>query len=152
MVFDEQTVTSEAVTTGVGLTVTLTRSVLVQLFALVPVTVYEVVPTGGANAVPLVTPPVQEYVLAPVAASVMFTPWQTVWSTPPFTIGRGFTVTTTASVAVHPKGLVAVTVYVVVEDGFAVTLEPLVPLKPVAGDQVYEDPPVAVKVALPPAQ
>ena len=51
--------------------------------------------------------------------------------------GGGFTVTVTCAVAVHPL-LVPVTVYVVVVAGVAVTDEPVVLLKPVGGDHVYE--------------
>lgn len=50
------------------------------------------------------------------------------------TFGTGFTVTVEVAVPVlHP--LVPVTVYVVVVDGLAVTLEPVVELSPVGGDQ-----------------
>ena len=50
--------------------------------------------------------------------------------------GSGLTVTVTCVVAVHPLLSVPVTVYVVVEDGFAVTLEPVVELRFVDGVQV----------------
>ena len=59
-------------------------------------------------------------------------------------VGGGFTMTVTC--AVHPPG-VPVTVYVVVVVGDAVTEEPVVALKPVAGVHVYDVAPVAVKVA-----
>jgi hypothetical protein len=39
-------------------------------------------------------------------------------------------------IAIQPSGLVAVTVYVVVDEGLAVTLAPEVELNPVAGVQV----------------
>lgn len=48
--------------------------------------------------------------------------------------------------------VVPVTVYVVVVAGFAVTVEPVVALSPVAGLQVYEVAPEAVNVVLPPVQ
>ena len=49
--------------------------------------------------------------------------------------GSGFTFTATCVDAVQPLLSVPVTVYVEVEDGFAVTVEPVVALSPVAGDQ-----------------
>ena len=52
------------------------------------------------------------------------------------TTGSGFTVTVTCVVAVQPLLSVPVTVYVVVEDGFAVTDEPVVELRFVDGVQV----------------
>ena len=50
--------------------------------------------------------------------------------------GAGFTVTVTVVVPVQPLAAVPVIVYVVVEVGFADTLEPVVEDKPVAGDHV----------------
>lgn len=55
-------------------------------------------------------------------------------------------------VPVHPAAVVPVMVYVVVAVGLAVTLEPVVALKPVAGDHVYVKAPDAVKVVLDPLQ
>jgi len=52
------------------------------------------------------------------------------------TTGSGFTVTVTCAVAVQPLLSVPVTVYVVVEDGFAVTLEPVEELRSVDGVQL----------------
>ena len=49
--------------------------------------------------------------------------------------GSGFTFTVTCVDAVQPLPSVPVTVYVVVEVGLAVTVEPVVALSPVAGDQ-----------------
>jgi hypothetical protein len=59
------------------------------------------------------------------------------------TTGRGLTVTVTCPVAVHPFD-VPVTVYVVVEVGFAVTGEPVDALSPVDGVHEYVVAPVAV--------
>ncbi len=50
-------------------------------------------------------------------------------------VGNGFTVTVVVVVFTHPNALVPVIVYVVVPVGLAVTLVPVVALKPVAGDQ-----------------
>jgi hypothetical protein len=84
-------------------------------------------------------------VLAPVAVKVAGVPAQIValFTT---TTGLGLTVTVEVAVELHPAADVPVMVYVVVAAGFAVTLAPVVADKPVAGDQVYVDPPVAVKV------
>lgn len=73
-----------------------------------------------------------EYVLAPVTVSVVDWPLQMA------TFGETvsvipFTVTVTCPVAVHPL-VVPVTVYVVVADGFAVTLDPVELLSEEAGD------------------
>jgi hypothetical protein len=61
-------------------------------------------------------------------------------------VGIGLTVTVTVVVPTQPAALVPVTVYVVVAAGFAVTLVPVVADKPVAGDHVYVDAPLAVSV------
>ena len=66
--------------------------------------------------------------------------------------GNGLTVIVMLAVALQPLASVAATVYVVVLPGFAVTVEPDVELNPPAGDQVYETPPLVVKVAEPPVQ
>ncbi len=50
--------------------------------------------------------------------------------------GYEFTVTVTVFEEVHPSVFVAVAVYVVVTAGLAVTVVPVVELKPVAGDHV----------------
>ena len=52
------------------------------------------------------------------------------------TTGNGFTVTVTCVLAVQPLLSVPVTVYVVVDDGFAVTGEPVVELRFVEGVQL----------------
>ena len=62
-------------------------------------------------------------------------------------MGRGFTVTVTCAAAEQPLLSVPVTVYVVVEDGFAVIGEPVDELKFVDGIQVYVCAPLAVSVA-----
>ena len=49
------------------------------------------------------------------------------------TVGNGVTVTVTVCVPLHPLA-VPVAVYVVVEDGLAVTVAPVVALNPPAGD------------------
>ena len=102
-----------------------------------PVTVYVEVETGVAvTLAPFVAlSPVagdHEYVFAPLAVSTVFCPLQIVMSGETVTTGIGFTVTVTCAVAVHPFAS-AVTVYVVVEVGVAVTLAPVVALNPVAG-------------------
>jgi hypothetical protein len=72
------------------------------------------------------------YVLAPPAVSVVFCPVQIETFGDSVTTGIGFTVTVTCAVAVHPDAF-PVTVYVVVEEGFAVTLAPVVALNAVDG-------------------
>ena len=52
------------------------------------------------------------------------------------TTGIGLIVTVTCAVAEHPFTSVPVTIYVVVDDGFAVTDEPIVLLRLVGGLQV----------------
>ena len=53
---------------------------------------------------------------------------------PAFTFGNGFTFTLIVSVCEQPLTSVPVTWYVVVAGGDAVTLEPVLVLKPVVGD------------------
>jgi hypothetical protein len=128
-------------TVGLAFIVTTTTSVAVQPL-LVAVTVYMVVAVGfavGFEIVALFKPVVgvQLYVVfadeaEPICADA---PAQMIASEPAFTVGAGFTVTTTTSVAVHPF-LDAVTVYVVVAVGFAVGLEIVALLKPVLGVQL----------------
>jgi hypothetical protein len=50
-------------------------------------------------------------------------------------VGKGFTVTVTFPVALHPAALVTITVYVVVEVSVAVGVAEVVLLNPVAGLQ-----------------
>jgi hypothetical protein len=49
-------------------------------------------------------------------------------------LGKGFITTVTVVVLEHPSALVPVTLEVVVDVGFAVTVAPVVPLSPVAGN------------------
>ena len=72
---------------------------------------------GAVNAVALVTPLFQAYVVAPDAVNATDSPAQTERSAPAFTVGKAFTVTSTASVPIHPITSVPVTVYVVVPVG-----------------------------------
>ena len=69
---------------------------------------------------------------APLAVNVVFCPVQMVMSGDTVRTGIGFIVTVVCAVAVQPLAS-PVTVYVVVEGGFAVTLEPVVALRFVAG-------------------
>lgn len=91
------------------------------------------------------------YELAPVAVRVADCPTQIAGGDNTAITGGGFMVTVTCAVAVHPFD-VPVTVYVMVEVGDAVTDEPVVLLSPVAGLQVYELAPEAVRVVDCPAQ
>jgi hypothetical protein len=63
-----------------------------------------------------------------------------------------FTVTTLVIVFVQPFTAVPVIVYVVVVDGFAVTLAPVEALNPVLGDHEYVFAPLAVNVVFAPLQ
>ncbi len=74
-----------------------------------------------------------------------------VWfaATPP-PMSDAETVTTTVWIAVQLEADVPVTVYVVVEAGFAVTVAPLVVESPVEGDHVQVLAPEAVNSTLPP--
>ena len=117
--------------------VTVTCAVAVQPSAS-PVTVYVTVDAGvEVTVAPVVAlryvAGLHEYVFAPLAVSVVFCPVQMVMFGETVTTGTGFTVTVTCAVAVHPSAS-PVTVYVVVDVGFAVTIEPVVALSPVAGD------------------
>src|SRR5262249_25466852 len=126
-------------TTGGGLTVTVTCAVA-EHPPDVPVTVYVVVLAGLAvteDPVVELNPVAgdQVYVVAPLTVRVAGWPMQAE------TLGEIvkvmlLTVTVTCAVAVQPFASVAVTVYVVVDDGLADTLAPVVLLSPVAGDQV----------------
>ena len=101
------------VTVGLGFTVTVAIAVPVQPLV-VPITVYVVVVVSaavlgfdiGAN------PPVQLYVVAPLAVNVVLSPLQ-ILGLLTVTVGFGFTVTVAIAVPVQPA-VVPVTVYVVV--------------------------------------
>lgn len=121
---------------------TFTSAVAVLVHPLcVPVTVYVCVLVGEAATVAPVVPlnPVagdHEYVVAPLAVSVVLPPVQMVLESG-VTVITGSGVTVTVVVAVDEQlPVVPVTVYVVVLVGLAVTFAPVVPLKPVAGDQL----------------
>lgn len=116
------------VTVGKLFTVTVPVAVELQPFAS-PVTVYVVVLVGVAVTVAPVVEAnvgsaVQIYPVAPLAVSVADCPTQiAVLFT--VTTGKGVTVTVTVAVPVH-EFVVPITVYVVVEAGLAVTVEPVV--------------------------
>ena len=74
--------------------------------------------------------------LAPFAVSVADCPVQIAAGGVTVTTGNGFTVTVTCAVAEHPLASAPVTVYVVVEDGLAVTGEPVEALRSVVGVQL----------------
>lgn len=122
-------------------TITLTVWVPVQPATLVPVTVYVVVTVGLAITVApvVVLNPVAGahlYVDALEAVSDTFPPVQIDGAEGETdTTGAGFTVTATVEVPVQPE-VFPVTVYVVFDAGFALTVAKLVALNPVPGDQV----------------
>ena len=72
------------------------------------------------------------YVFAPLAARVVDCPKQIVGDGETTITGSGFTDTVICAVAVHPFKL-PVTLYVIVEDGVATTLAPVVALNDVDG-------------------
>jgi len=122
-------------TTGSGFTVTVTCVEPVHPLKS-PTTVYVVVAFGLAvTEVPVVAlsdvAGLHVYVLAPPAVSVVLCPTHIVEGATLMT-GWLAMVTVTCAVAVHPKAS-PVTVYVVVEDGLAMTLDPVVELSDVDG-------------------
>ena len=122
--------------------------------AVVAVTVYNVVVTGVTVGEPLMLPGFHRYVVPAtelVALNVDDFPRQIDDGVDVGVItGIGLTVTNIVAEFEQPP-LVAETVYVVVLVGFAVTLEPVVDDKPVAGVQVYDVAAlVAVNTVLPP--
>jgi hypothetical protein len=80
---------------------------------------------------------------APVAARVVEAPAQIVTSVPAFTVGNGFTVRVLLTVPEQPLA-VPVIVYVVVVIGDAITVAPVVALRPVEGLHAYVPAPEAV--------
>ena len=103
---------AEAVTVGIGFTVTVTDFVPVQPAVLVPVTAYVVVEVGDTVLeLPMPNPPDQLYVLAPLAVNTELSPLHIAAGlADAVTVGNGFTVTVTVAVPVHPAVLVPVTV------------------------------------------
>lgn len=89
------------------------------------------------------------YVVPPDAVKVV--PLQPPPLLPALTEGSELTLTVTIALPLQPAVL-PVTVYVVVVEGEAVTLLPVVAERPAPGDHVYVLPPVAVKVVVLPAQ
>jgi hypothetical protein len=139
----------EMVSIGTGLTVTVTCAVAVHPLKS-PVTVYVIVEDGLAiTLAPVVefrvVAGLHEYMFAPPAASTVDCPSQIVTDGETVTTGSGLTVTVTCAVAVHPFRS-PVMVYVVVEDGLAVTLAPIVALNAVDGLHAYEFAPPVLSV------
>jgi hypothetical protein len=124
------------ITTGNGFTLTVVVVTAVQVPA-VPVMVYTVVTVGLAVTLePVVelnpVPGLHTYVEAPVAVSVVELPLQIVAGRT-VTVGLLTTVTVVVSEFTQPFASVPVIVYCVVLGGLAVTVEPVVALKPVPG-------------------
>lgn len=112
---------ADAVTVGKGFTVTETEAVPEQPAAVVPVTVYVVVPDGLTEMLDPDPPILQPYVLAPDAVSVEACPLQMAAGlAEAVTVGKGFTVIVTVAVPEHPVAVVPVTEYVVVAEGLTV--------------------------------
>ena len=124
--FGHTTLFPLTVIVGIGLTVTVIVAVFVHPAAEVPVTVYVVVDAGVtvADAVEIF-PGIQLYVEAPLAVSVVEDPAQIEFVPVAVTVGSAFTVTVIVAVFVHPAAEVPVTVYVVVEAGVTLKVEPL---------------------------
>jgi hypothetical protein len=99
-------------------------------------------------------PGCQLYDVAFAANNVAFPPAQNEVSFETESGGAAVTVTTTESIAVHPKEFVAVTVYVVVVLGVAVGFAVFAPVSDPDGFQLYEFPlgPDARRIVLPPLQ
>ena len=139
----------ETAITGNRLTVTVTCAVAVHPFRS-PVMVYVMVAAGLA----VTFEPVVElnavaglhvYVFAPLAESGVDCPMQMVGDGVTESTGSGLTVTVTWAVEVHPFTS-PVTVYEVVDDGLALTLEPVVVFNAVEGLHVYVFAPLAANV------
>ena len=71
--------------------------------------------------------------MPPVAVNIVEEPLQIATPEPAPMVGMALTVTVTITVLLQPL-VVPVTVYIVVDDGLAVTLAPVVADKPVDGD------------------
>jgi hypothetical protein len=90
----------------------------------------------GETVIAVLEDPVdQEYVPPPEAVSVVFPPAQMLVFPVMLGVSEDCTVTTTV-LEPGPQGVVAVTTYVVVLEGFATGFEILGLLRPVVGDQV----------------
>jgi hypothetical protein len=112
-------------------TITVTFAVSVQL-PIPTTTEYVVLVVGETTMVEFVEPVFHEYVVPPLAVSVVKSPTQMVVLPEMLAVTVEVTVTTTVSVA-WPQDVVAVTTYVVVEAGEATGLEIFGLLRPVAG-------------------
>ena len=109
--FPMQTETSApALTTGSAFTKTVAVSILVQLFALVPITVYVDAEVGATTIDVDEAPVLHEYVCPPLPVSVAELPKHTETSAPALTTGREFTKTIAESVLVQPFEFVPMTV------------------------------------------
>jgi hypothetical protein len=95
---------------GFELTVTVAETDLVQPPVPVTVTVYVVLTVGLTVIAAVVAPVFQEYVVPPLAVSVVLAPLQIVVVPAMAALGNGLTVTAAEAVAVQPKELVTVTV------------------------------------------
>ena len=73
---------------------------------------------------------------APDALSTADVPLQIVTPEPVMIVGMEFTATVTVAILIQPDALVPVIVYIVVADGLADTLVPVVAERPVDGDQM----------------
>jgi hypothetical protein len=116
---------ANAVTVGLGFTDTLTTADEVQVpFA--PITVYVVLAEGLTTTLaPVKLPGFQVYEAAPDAVKVVCAPAQiTVGLALAVTVGFGLTVRASVLVLVQLL-VVPVTVYIVVEEGDTVTLDPV---------------------------
>jgi hypothetical protein len=96
-----------------------------------PVSVPEVDPTEALALLLLHVPPDVRLLREAVPLTHMVPP-----DRPVMADGSGLTVTVTVPVPTQPPLVVPVIVYVVVDDGLAVTLEPVVADSAVAGDHV----------------
>ena len=95
---------------GKGFTVTLTEAVPVHPALDVPVTIYVVLDMGLTEMLEPLPPELQVYVLAPDPVSVVLCPVQmATGDADADTEGKGFTITVTEAVPVHPAVVVPVT-------------------------------------------